>query len=213
MVVNEFYWFKNNISPDSCKKLIAISEGKLEPAFVNTKAHISNEERRSGVKDEFAPNNEVRMSDVFFSDKPWIYDLLAPYMQEANENAGWGYNITGCESVQISRYQGDEYYHWHRDGNACHISKYDEPENCFKHGNVRKLSMTVNLNDDYEGGNLEFATLNSSRSKYEVTEYTAPNNGVGSVLVFPSYVMHRITPVTKGTRYSLVAWFLGPPLT
>ena len=59
--------------------------------------------------------------------------------------------------------------------------------------------MTIILNDDYEGGEFEFF-LDDIQIK----------NEIGTVIVFPSYFLHRVNPVTKGTRYSLVAWFRGP---
>ena len=67
--------------------------------------------------------------------------------------------------------------------------------------------MTVLLNDNYEGGELEFATYNKEKCKITVPEF----NRIGSIVVFPSAMEHRVTPVTKGIRHSLVVWFLGPP--
>ena len=61
--------------------------------------------------------------------------------------------------------------------------------------------MSILLNDDYEGGNFEFRGMGEE----ECLE------GEGTVIVFPSFNWHQVTPVTKGTRYSLVAWFVGPP--
>ena len=75
-----------------------------------------------------------------------------------------------------------------------------------KDGKIRKLSMSILLNDpsEYEGGVLEFNTPNGLFQCKEL-------NQAGSLVVFPSNVSHRVTPVTKGTRYSLVSWSLGPP--
>ena len=88
-----------------------------------------------------------------------------------------------------------------------HLSAYDRPNQEFLHGNVRKLSMTVLLNDNYEGGEFQFATLNNEKCKIDTPKF----NTTGSIVVFPSDMEHRIAPVTKGIRYSLVVWFLGPP--
>ncbi len=78
-------------------------------------------------------------------------------------------------------------------------------------GKIRKLSVTINLNQpgEYEGGNLKFDFGPHSQGKrfHEVTEIRPQ----GSIIVFPSWTYHQVTPVTKGTRYSLVLWSLGLP--
>ena len=66
--------------------------------------------------------------------------------------------------------------------------------------------MSVILNDNFEGGAFEFA----SYGKEECT-VTAIEPEAGAVIVFPSAMEHRVTPVTKGIRYSVVTWFVGPP--
>ena len=74
-----------------------------------------------------------------------------------------------------------------------------------------KLSITVSLSDprDYEGGFLEFAVPHHEPTKCEFIKarQAMPR---GSIIVFPSYTWHRVTPVTSGTRLSLVQWNLGP---
>ena len=75
------------------------------------------------------------------------------------------------------------------------------------HGHVRKISMSIILNDNFEGGAFEFASYTK-----EVCTITPIKATAGSVLVFPSGMEHRVAPVTKGVRYSLVNWFLGPPV-
>ena len=62
------------------------------------------------------------------------------------------------------------------------------------------------LNDNFDGGAFEFASYN--KEECVITPIEASS---GSVIVFPSSVEHRVSPVTKGTRYSLVTWFVGPP--
>ena len=71
------------------------------------------------------------------------------------------------------------------------------------YGYARKLSMTVVLNSDFEGGEFQIRGLQKDQQVPPLKE--------GSIIVFPSFIDHRIKPVTKGVRYSLVAWFLGPP--
>ena len=120
-------------------------------------------------------------------------------MLAANERAGWKYNIVAAQSCQITRYIKDEFYSWHKDGIGSHHEVHNRPDNKFLHGNTRKLSMSIILNSNFEGGDFEIEGLPN------------PTLKEGSIIVFPSFTRHRVAPVTKGIRYSLVAWFVGPP--
>ena len=85
-------------------------------------------------------------------------------------------------------------------------------ESTHKHGRVRKLSVTVSLSDpkDYKGGDLEFDFRNhplKSTNKLACTQIKPR----GSIVVFPSFLWHRVKPVISGTRYSLVLWNIGFP--
>ena len=84
---------------------------------------------------------------------------------------------------------------------GSHNEVRNEPDNKFLHENTRKLSMTIVLNSDFEDGDFEFKDGFIENLKLEE----------GSIIVFPSFKEHRVTPVTRGIRYSLVAWFVGPP--
>ena len=70
-------------------------------------------------------------------------------------------------------------------------------------GTIRKLSITIQLSSpqDYEGGDLILHNGEPEKMQKEL----------GKLIVFPSYTLHEVTPVTKGTRYSLVAWVAGKP--
>ena len=75
---------------------------------------------------------------------------------------------------------------------------------------IRKISMTVNLTDpkNYAGGNLKFDFGHHNAKRFHVCKEIRPR---GSIIIFPSYTHHCVTPVTRGTRYSLVLWSLGKP--
>tara|TARA_Y100001963_G_scaffold107309_2_gene148364 strand:+ start:2226 stop:3134 length:909 start_codon:yes stop_codon:yes gene_type:complete len=78
-------------------------------------------------------------------------------------------------------------------------------------GKVRKISMTLNLTEpsDYKGGNLKFDFgPHAGRGRFKTCQEIRPR---GSMIVFPSFIHHQVTPVTEGTRYSLVVWSLGKP--
>ena len=87
----------------------------------------------------------------------------------------------------------------HRDVNESAISP---------NGEMRKLSLTLCLTDskEYEGGELQF--FNGERPEKQMVINDIQDQG--SVIVFDSRDWHRVTPVTKGTRYSLVCWSVGP---
>ena len=206
--INEWYTFPGELDKVTCDKIKKLGNKKWKPSTVElTKEGYTAEERRVGKKETYGQSKKSRISEVVWSKDQWLYDIIWPYMEKANFNSGWRYNIKYAESMQITKYEKSGFYTFHRDGKGDHLSSYNRPDNGFLHGNVRKLSMTVLLNNDYEGGEFQFTSYN--REKCTIT--TVEQNKIGSIIVFPSYMEHRITPVIKGTRYSLVVWFLGPP--
>ena len=171
----------------------------------------------------------IRDSEISWLNEKWLYDLILPYLHSANKNAGWKYDIENSEAFQFTVYRPGGFYGWHLDGHSCHNRVYKrfvpgitpEKENGDPKagyttldesiGKIRKLSMTINLNspNDYEGGNLnfDFGPHNAGTRYHECVEIRPQ----GSIIVFPSYTPHQVTPVTRGIRYSLVLWSLGKP--
>jgi len=171
----------------------------------------------------------VRDSEVAWLDEKWIYDLILPYIQKANKIAGWNYDIEDAENFQFTKYYPGGFYGWHTDGgsdihavNKRYIQGITEqplkanggfPQGYTKDerlvGKVRKISLTINLNlpGEYEGGNLmfDFGQHTEGEQFYECKEIRPQ----GSIIIFPSFTYHCVTPITKGTRYSLVLWTLG----
>jgi PKHD-type hydroxylase len=205
--VNEWYYFTDGLNKKTCSKIKNLMKDKWEESLVNTKKGITTEERKTGEKSIPGIDKNERRSDVIWIEDQWIYDTIWPYMNEANEQAGWKYDIRAAESMQITRYKKGEFYYFHKDGKGDHLSTYDQPNNEFMHGHVRKLSMTILLNEDFGGGEFQFATYNQKKCEINTPEF----NKTGMIIVFPSDMEHRVAPVTKGIRYSLVTWFLGPP--
>ena len=181
----------------------------------------------SKISDEEETNNrhienfeEQKKTDIVWTTEKWIYDAVWPYMTQANEEAGWKYDIHTAENMQIARYKKGMFYDWHPDGSGDHFSVYKDIVNHLVHDRLRKLSMSIFLNDNYEGGDFQFAKHTHLQAEMEKTwkDRPAPGNKIdtlehkaGSILVFPSDMWHRVKPVTKGIRYSLAVWFLGPP--
>ena len=190
---NEWHIFQQGFDNETCKKIISLGGDGFDPGEI------------TGQTDRII-DESIRLSDVkWLGDCRWIIDLMLPYIESANINAKWGYDITGLGRLQLTKYKEGGFYDWHRDGLGDHTAglQYGDDPNKY----VRKLSATVLLDDGYEGG--EFQFISHDRTSHVVS--TPEFFRVGSVIVFPSFMNHRVTPVTKGTRHSLVSWFLGPP--
>lgn len=115
-----------------------------------------------------------------------IYKTIADRVARANQ-FGYDFDISGLfGDLQMLEYPEGGKYDWHMDigpGHAAH----------------RKLSVIVQLSDPttYEGGDVIF--------KASEKEHTLPRDR-GQIAIFPSYILHKVTPVTKGNRFSLVTW-------
>jgi PKHD-type hydroxylase len=203
--------FKDGLDKQTCDKIIKLAEEKLPK--------ISDEEE---TLDRHIENlKDPDKTDIVWTTDKWIYDLVWDYMRQANEESGWKYEIHAAENMQIARYKKGMFYDWHPDGRGDHLSAYKDVAYPLVHNRVRKLSFTVLLNDDFEGGEFQFATyehLEPEGMKETWIDRPAPGNQIsipeakaGTIIVFPSDMWHRVKPVTKGIRYSLAIWFLGPP--
>ena len=207
MRVNGWFTFEaGTIDKKTCNKIKKHVAKKWESSEVDKSKDTTDEERKTGKKPDYKPDSKIRKSDIAWCNDQWLYDIIFPYMHRANDAAGWRYHIKAAESAQITRYRKGGFYSFHWDGNGDHLSAYNNPQNDFMHGHVRKLSMSVILNDNFEGGAFEFAEY--SKENCIITPIEAK---AGSIIIFPSSTEHRVAPVTKGTRYSLVTWFVGPP--
>jgi PKHD-type hydroxylase len=138
----------------------------------------------------------------------WIYKEIQPYVHMANRNAGWNFEWDWSEACQFTIYKKGQYYDWH-----CDSWDKPYPHEGPTNGKIRKLSVTVSLTDpkEYKGGELEFDFRNEDPDKEPNTRTCTEILPKGSLVVFPSFVWHRVKPVTKGVRHSLVIWNLGYP--
>ena len=204
---NDWFIFPNVLDKKTCDKIRNSTKGEWKKSEIDTKKDFTDEERIIGAEPTIDINKKARISDIAWVNDQWIYDTIWPYMERANDKAGWRYDIRNAELMQITRYKKSGFYGFHKDGRGDHLSVYNQSDNKFLHGQVRKLSMTVLLNDNYEGGEFQFATYKQEECEIHTPEF----NKTGTIVVFPSDMEHRVAPVTKGKRYSLVTWFLGPP--
>ena len=140
-------------------------------------------------------NSDVRRSQLNWLSKDkeseWVFKSLSHVASQLNANY-FGFDLTGFgEAIQLTNYH-EEYqgtYKWHQDFGGS--------------GPSRKLSMVLQLSDpkEYEGGELQILTGSNP---------VAIEKKRGLITVFPSWTLHQVTPVIKGTRQTLVTWVSGP---
>ena len=141
----------------------------------------------------FGGGQDARTSRISWVKNPQVLNMLYEFVDVANQNA-FNTMIYKKADIQYTEYCSTEkgHYDWHHDVEWNRNGNLD-----------RKLSVTVQLSnvDEYEGGNFVF-------DEVECPDVRLKDKG--TVLVFPSYLRHKVEPVTKGTRKSLVTWFEGP---
>ena len=188
---NYYYYFPKALTSEFCDQII--EHGKKQ---VQEEAKVVDSDKQ-----------KARNSSIAWMEDLWLYENIEPFIKEANQRAGWNFDLVGSEKCQFTIYKEKQYYDWHQDS---HQEPYNAPGS-FEHGMIRKLSVTVSLEDgnNYEGGNLEFDLHNREDSQPNIL-FSEEARAKGSIIVFPSFVWHRVAPVMKGTRYSLVIWTIGP---
>jgi PKHD-type hydroxylase len=173
--------------------------------FIHSLASNTPEERATEVGrdgNSLEENLNSRSSSICWIDDMQVYEVLMDAIESVNDGS-WQYNITGIESLQYTIYREDknQHYSWHTD-----------PIN-YKDSTIpsRKVSCSVLLSDpeEFEGGEFEFMSIDLGG---QTSSSFQPNffNKKGHGLFFPSQAYHRVKPVTKGIRRSLVCWFTGP---
>ena len=144
------------------------------------------------------PNGEYITGDKRETKVCWA-DPMSPlavflfnHILLTNLKTGWNFDVDQMQNIQIGEYSVGGHYDWHED------------EATFARnagGTQRKISVSMLLSDpdSYEGGDLLFHGSNKPLTRKQ-----------GSIIVFPSCLVHTVTPVTKGVRYSAVGWSIGP---
>jgi PKHD-type hydroxylase len=174
-----YYWFNGGFSSEEVDKIVADAK---EYSFV--KGLVVDEENT----DKFRKSNIKWLP--FDSKWEWVIDRIMSQVTEAND-AIWNFDLKSIiDNIQYTEYDGNGgHYDWHLDIGPGSISH-------------RKISIVVQLSDpeDYVGGDLEL--------KPGCDDLVIPR-GKGNVVVFPSFLLHRVVPLTSGNRKSLVLWVGG----
>ena len=213
MNLSDYCWyFKSALTPRFCDEVIKYALAQKEKmAITGSQGRHRNLDKQPLTKDEIKDLKRNRNSNVVWLDDAWIYKEIHPFVHEANRRAGWNFNWDRSEPCQFTKYKFNQYYDWHCDG-------WNKPytQDGSSKGKIRKLSMTCQLSDgsEYSGGELEFdfrQYFPHMRDEVKHIKKATEILSKGSIIVFPSFVWHRVKPITKGARYSLVVWHLGYP--
>lgn len=179
-----YYWYQNGFSKEELEKVYyGVSQLPFSEAtvFGNDNPEVIKKIRSSSVK--WIPKTDEWM---------WLYEKLLDMASTANREV-WKFNlISAPELIQYTEYYDTAggHYDWHQDiGPGI--------------GSSRKVSLTVQLSDptEYDGGDLQLWRGGD--------DVVTAEKGAGVVFIFPSYLMHRVTQVTRGTRRSFVLWVGG----
>lgn len=176
-----------------------MSKASLDDAYVTR-----SEQKLDQEQGKLRPviDNTIRKSRVAFYEPndstQWIFDRLNFVIETVN-NKWFNFDLNGYERFQYTEYNGqnNEGYGWHTDMFWGELPKDSYTE-------TRKLSLTLLLNTpgvDFEGGELQFG---------RESDFESARVKKGSIILFPSFALHRVAPVTKGLRKSIVTWVLGP---
>lgn len=179
------------LTPQQCNELITI--GRTEPKI---NATIGTTDKITKLDERY---RKSIISWIPFAKAVPIYQVIRQWMEVTNNNYFGFDTVQLSEQAQYAEYYKDGFYNWHMDSN---VEMNNMPT-------VRKISMTLLLNDpkNFEGGDLELfcgETLDSEKNKFKLKQ--------GYAVFFASFLLHRVMPVIKGNRKSLVMWFGGSPL-
>ena len=207
-------WLKN---PSVDQNFITTRKNVLSDKAIKViDSYISERREQSGevLTADASANSDTKKRKLRISNILWInsgddetkhlFNNIADVVNKVNEQY-FNYNLYALENLQYSVYYGDEngHYDWHIDGLHKDTSKY-----------IRKVSFSIGLNDpsEYEGGELQFFPQHyyDTNDQYGI----AANGGAkllkNEAVFFNSVLVHRVSPVTKGVRKSLVGWVHGP---
>ena len=173
-------------SPKQCQMII--EAGRSQP---RQDASVGQAEKKGGIVDTNTRTSHI--SWIPFKNMPEMYKDIETIMKKTNGNHFGFDGMQITEMAQYTEYPSGGFYDWHMDSDVNFVH---EPT-------VRKISMTCLLSheSEFEGGELE---IEKEENKVKLVQ--------GQAIFFASFIRHRVAPVTKGVRKSLVMWFGGPPL-
>lgn len=191
----------NLFTPDECQQIIntALNDWDERESMIQR-------DEGTEIKQNFKEDSDYRNTTLFIPKGPdeWLFNkIMGAIMGFNNSESGYNFDVRGlAEPPNVMRYQAPDInpngkpgkYDWHMDVGPGPVPS------------MRKISYSILLNPtEYEGGELCF----------HIGRNTDPHGDqhmesmIGSMLLFPSYMVHRVLPMTKGTRYAIVGWAHG----
>ena len=181
----ELWAYKDNVFSDIEIELINMQSPKTE-------SYLGKVGSNKAVERLDYRNSTISHLSSSTDENVWVFEAITRAIVEINDQF-WNFDLNRIETLQHSVYSKGQFYKPHID------SIYNTPNNA-----VRKLSFSVQLtdSDEYDGGDLLIHTgsdpMPTSRKK-------------GTIVFFPSFMVHEVAKVTRGTRKALVGWVSGPP--
>ena len=206
MNLTNYYWYFQSAVPSRiCDEIVKYGKSLSDQMALT--GGLGADPKKLNKK-QVADLKQKRDSNIVWMSDRWVYKEIQPYVHQANANAGWNFQWDFSESCQFTKYEKGQYYDWHCDSWDRPYER-EGPEK----GKIRKLSVTLTLSNpkDYKGGELEFDFRDKDPDKKPSIRKCTEILPKGSLVVFPSFVWHRVCPVKKGSRYSLVIWNIGWP--
>jgi PKHD-type hydroxylase len=194
MNLTNYYWYFQSAIPERiCDDIVRYGK-QLQDQMAVTGGLSDKKLKKKDIVDL----KKKRNSDVVWMNERWVFKEIQPYVNQANKNAGWNFQWDWSESCQFTKYKKNQFYDWHCDS---WDKPYDRPNDPV-HGKIRKLSVTVSLSDpkDYKGGELEFDFKQNDPDKKRQIRKCTEILPKGSLVVFPSFVWHRVCPVKSGSE-------------
>ena len=216
MNLKYYTWvFKGELSAEICDSIIKIGlSRKKEQAIVHETNRNRSDSVRDLEKDPLKPTEKEKLltkrnSHIVWLDEQWIFDLLHPFINTANKNAGWKFHWDWTESSQFTMYTKDQFYGWHTDSA---VKLASNPDWKGSYNKTRKISSNIQLTDpsEYEGGLFQIDPRTHDPDVDKPNIWTAPVER-GTIICFPSFAWHQATRVTQGVRYSMTHWHWGQP--
>lgn len=179
-----------------------ILEKTVLEKIVNNLKQCNIEKNVDNVELDHKKRRDCKISWLNYEDNnPYIieiFNIMWNICDYLNVLCNWNFDITFLESIQYTKYNAGNFYDWHIDTIST-----DETT-------VRKLSMIVLLNDEFEGGEFQIETKIPFQNNINDIRYETIPLQKGSFFIFHSDMPHRVTPVTSGERKTLVCWADGP---
>jgi PKHD-type hydroxylase len=183
--VNAYCYYENIFDDDMVQGIIDAGE-----KIGTDKAYVGGDFNAPGRVAE-----EIRKTDIAWlnatQENAWLFRKLTDVILQANQQ-WFGFELNTIEALQYSVYNVGDFYDGHVDHHFQGAGQFP-----------RKLSFSMQLTDpsEYEGGSTRLITSHEP--------FAIPKTK-GSITFFPSYTLHDVQPITKGTRKALVGWVLGP---